>query len=99
MLLQHCRLLAEHALSQVRILPCSVSSPADPPRPHCSCQQPIGNGTGYDAGVGAYQDYLGSCSNPQSFKLPTDIQTAVCNEKIKIANDIYSNGWEDGSWF
>jgi hypothetical protein len=70
-----------------------------PRAPHCSCQQPIGNGTGYDAGKGAYQDYLGSCSNPQSFKLPTDIQTAVCNEKIKIANDIYSNGWEDGSWF
>ncbi|KAJ7331340.1 hypothetical protein DFH08DRAFT_307627 [Mycena albidolilacea] len=64
-----------------------------------NCQQPIGNGTGYDAGVGAYQDYLGSCSNPQSFKLPTDIQTAVCNEKIKIANDIYSNGWGDGEWF
>jgi hypothetical protein len=50
-------------------------------------------------GVGAYQDYLGPCGSPQTFKLPTDIQTAVCNEKIKIDDDIYTNGWSDGSWF
>ncbi|KAJ7792488.1 hypothetical protein B0H13DRAFT_2172509 [Mycena leptocephala] len=64
-----------------------------------SCQQDIGTGTGFDAGVGAYQDYLGPCGSPQTFKLPTDIQTAVCNEKIKIDDDIYTNGWSDGSWF
>ncbi|KAJ6548860.1 hypothetical protein B0H19DRAFT_194595 [Mycena capillaripes] len=64
-----------------------------------NCQQDIGTGTGFDAGVGAYGDYLGSCGNPQSFKLPTDIQTAVCNEKIKINDDLYSNGWGDGAWF
>ncbi|KAJ7611925.1 hypothetical protein DFH06DRAFT_154881 [Mycena polygramma] len=64
-----------------------------------NCQQDIGTGTGYDAGVGAYQDYLGSCSGPLNKTLPTDIQTAVCNEKIKIADGIYSNGWSDGEWF
>jgi hypothetical protein len=47
-------------------------------------------------GVGACQDYLGQCGSPQTFKLPTDIQTAVCNEKIKIDDDIYTNGWPDG---
>ncbi|KAF8217226.1 hypothetical protein K438DRAFT_413074 [Mycena galopus ATCC 62051] len=64
-----------------------------------NCQQNIGTGNGFDAGTGAYQDYLGSCANPQSFQLPSDIQTAVCNEKLKIDNDIYTNGWSDGSWF
>ncbi|KAJ7882690.1 hypothetical protein B0H13DRAFT_2047930 [Mycena leptocephala] len=61
-----------------------------------NCQQDIGTGTGFDAGVGACQDYLGQCGSPQTFKLPTDIQTAVCNEKIKIDDDIYTNGWPDG---
>ncbi|KAJ7167201.1 hypothetical protein C8R43DRAFT_1121640 [Mycena crocata] len=70
-----------------------------------SCQQDIGTGSGLDAGVGAYQIYLNgstgtqSCANPQSGKLPNDIQTAACNQKIKINNDIYTNGWPDGSWF
>ncbi|KAJ7486640.1 hypothetical protein FB451DRAFT_1391541 [Mycena latifolia] len=69
-----------------------------------NCQQNIGNGTGYDAGVGAYQIYLNnggttSCANPQSQKLPSDIQTAVCNKQIKIDDDLYSNGWSDGAWF
>ncbi|KAJ7227740.1 hypothetical protein B0H12DRAFT_1030325 [Mycena haematopus] len=62
-----------------------------------NCQQNIGTGIGIDAGTGAYTDYLNGCSNPQSFKLPTDIQTAVCNEKLKIDDDIYTNGWPDGS--
>ncbi|KAJ6481009.1 hypothetical protein C8R45DRAFT_1100574 [Mycena sanguinolenta] len=64
-----------------------------------NCQQDIGTGNGFDAGVGAYDDYLGSCSNPESFKLPTDIQTAVCNENLKIDDYIYSNGWSNGAWF
>ncbi|KAJ7103921.1 hypothetical protein C8R44DRAFT_858959 [Mycena epipterygia] len=72
-----------------------------------NCQQNIGTGTGFDAGAGAYQDYLNasdsgtghSCASPHFQSLPTDIQTAVCNEKIKINDDIYSNGWSDGSWF
>ncbi|KAJ7623754.1 hypothetical protein FB45DRAFT_926653 [Roridomyces roridus] len=71
-----------------------------------NCQQNISTTSGYDAGVGAYQLYLNgsitstqSCANPVSQGLPKDIQAAVCNEKIKINNDIYTNGWGDGSWF
>ncbi|KAJ7049082.1 hypothetical protein C8F01DRAFT_1003196 [Mycena amicta] len=60
-----------------------------------NCQQDIGTGTGYDAGTGAYQDYLGSCSPVEG--LSTDIQTAVCNEGIKIDDDLYTNGWSDGA--
>ncbi|KIK64771.1 hypothetical protein GYMLUDRAFT_160655 [Collybiopsis luxurians FD-317 M1] len=68
-----------------------------------NCQQNIGSGSGYDAGTGAYQDYLqgsrtsGTCSPVKNQTLPTDIQTAVCNQKIKIFNDLYSLFWNDGS--
>ncbi|KAK7024770.1 hypothetical protein R3P38DRAFT_3395909 [Favolaschia claudopus] len=64
-----------------------------------NCQQNISTGTGFDAGAGAYGIYTSSCSNPQSNKFPKDIQTAVCNSQIKIADDIYGNGWPDGAWF
>ncbi|KAJ6511661.1 hypothetical protein DFH09DRAFT_1333800 [Mycena vulgaris] len=57
-----------------------------------NCQQNIGNSTGFDAGTGAYQIYLQTCSNPQDKVLPKDIQTAVCDQKIKINDDIYGNG-------
>ncbi|KAJ7066330.1 hypothetical protein C8F01DRAFT_980952 [Mycena amicta] len=62
-----------------------------------NCQQNIGTGTGFDAGVGAYQDYLGTCNSATG--LPSDIQKAVCNQGIKIDNDLYTNGWSDGAWF
>ncbi|KAJ7625824.1 hypothetical protein FB45DRAFT_750098 [Roridomyces roridus] len=68
------------------------------------CQQNISTTTGYDAGVGAYQLYLNgsatstrSCPNPLTRSLPTDIQSAVCNEKLKINDDIYKISWDDGS--
>ncbi|KAJ6573250.1 hypothetical protein B0H10DRAFT_976761 [Mycena sp. CBHHK59/15] len=71
-----------------------------------NCQQNIGTGTGYDAGVGAYQDYLNGsftggtqCPNPTLHGLPTDIQTAVCNKQIKINDPLYTNGWPNGAWF
>ncbi|KAF7331835.1 hypothetical protein MKEN_00063600 [Mycena kentingensis (nom. inval.)] len=62
-----------------------------------NCQQNIGTSTGFDAGTGAYQLYLGGCS--ASTGLTKDIQSAVCNQKIKINDDLYSNGWGDGQWF
>ena len=31
-------------------------------------------------------------------RLPTDIQTAVCNQKIKIFDHLYSLFWSEGSW-
>ncbi|KAF7309988.1 hypothetical protein MIND_00371600 [Mycena indigotica] len=62
-----------------------------------NCQQNIGTGTGFDAGTGAYGFYLGTCSASRG--LPKDIQTAVCNQGIKINDDLYGNGWGDGAWF
>ena len=32
------------------------------------------------------------------FSLPADIQTAVCNNKIKIFDDLYSLFWATGAW-
>jgi hypothetical protein len=32
------------------------------------------------------------------FSLPADIQTAVCNNKIKIFDDLYSLFWDTGAW-
>ncbi|KAJ7097142.1 hypothetical protein B0H15DRAFT_32620 [Mycena belliarum] len=69
-----------------------------------NCQQNIGTSAGLDAGAGAFQIYLNnggrtSCPNPLNGKLPTDVQKAVCNSKIKINDDLYPNRWADGSWF
>ncbi|KZP30186.1 hypothetical protein FIBSPDRAFT_146198 [Athelia psychrophila] len=68
-----------------------------------NCQQGVGSGvagdSGYDAGVGAYQDYLGTCAPNVNQSLPTNIQAAVCNEKIKIDDNLYTLFWGDGSWY
>ena len=31
--------------------------------------------------------------------LPNDVQSAVCNEKLKIDDDLYTLFWGDGSWY
>ncbi|KAJ4479060.1 hypothetical protein J3R30DRAFT_3702099 [Lentinula aciculospora] len=70
-----------------------------------SCQQNIGSGSGYDAPIGDYQLYLqgsrtnGTCSPVRNQTLPTAIQTAVCNEEIKLFDSLYSLFWADGSWY
>ncbi|KAJ7624846.1 hypothetical protein FB45DRAFT_1086871 [Roridomyces roridus] len=70
-----------------------------------NCQQNISTGNGIDAGDGAYQLYLNGstpshCYNPVFRGLPTNIQTAVCNEKIKINDNIYSrDAWSSGAWY
>ncbi|KAL0566986.1 hypothetical protein V5O48_015006 [Marasmius crinis-equi] len=71
-----------------------------------NCQQPIGSGSGFDAGKDAYQIYLNAgrannafCSPQQNKTLPTDIQSAVCNQNIKIYDDLYNIFWGDGTWF
>jgi len=68
-----------------------------------NCQQGVGSGingdNGIDAGVGAYQEYLGTCQPNVNKSLPNDIQAAVCNDKIKIDDDLYSLFWSDGAWF
>ncbi|KAJ3913590.1 hypothetical protein F5877DRAFT_52060, partial [Lentinula edodes] len=68
-----------------------------------NCQQNIGGGSGYDAGgyiifiltVGDYQLYLEG-SRPY-LSLSTAIQTAVCNEEIRLFDSLYSLFWTDGS--
>ncbi|KAJ3788903.1 hypothetical protein GGU10DRAFT_85488 [Lentinula aff. detonsa] len=72
-----------------------------------NCQQNIGTGSGYDAGKGAYQSYLqgsrsaGSwCSPVTNQSLPHNIDNAVCDNNIKIIDDIRTGlFWADGSWF
>ncbi|KAJ3987660.1 hypothetical protein F5890DRAFT_1626531 [Lentinula detonsa] len=65
----------------------------------------IGGGSGYDAPAGDYQLYLqgsrinSTCSPVQNQTLPTSIQTAVCNEEIKLFDSLYSLFWTDGSWY
>ncbi|PBK84247.1 hypothetical protein ARMGADRAFT_1088698 [Armillaria gallica] len=71
-----------------------------------TCQHGIGpNGNGIDAGIGAYQLYLKHGSNsfctPNTNKSFTnDIQTAVCNNGLKIHDNFYDAiFWADGPWF
>ncbi|KAF5393038.1 hypothetical protein D9757_001122 [Collybiopsis confluens] len=68
-----------------------------------NCQQNIGTGSGFDAGNGVYQRYLqgirqsGTCSPVQNLSLPVVIQSAVCNNEIKIFNNLYGLFWTSGS--
>ncbi|KZP30216.1 hypothetical protein FIBSPDRAFT_726409, partial [Athelia psychrophila] len=66
-----------------------------------NCQQGVGslqNGdNGIDAGAGAYQIYSATCGVPRNQSLPADIQTAACNEKLKIDDDLYTLFWGDGA--
>ncbi|PBK63103.1 hypothetical protein ARMSODRAFT_553839 [Armillaria solidipes] len=70
-----------------------------------TCQQGIGNGNGIDAGVGAYQRYLqhgtnSFCTPNTNLSFTTNIQTAVCNNELKIHDNFYDRVfWSDGSWF
>ncbi|KAK0504445.1 hypothetical protein EDD18DRAFT_502704 [Armillaria luteobubalina] len=70
-----------------------------------TCQQGIGSsGNGIDAGIGAYQLYLkhgtkSFCASNTNRSFTTHIQTAVCNNNLKIHNDFYQLFWDDGSWF
>ncbi|KZS96538.1 hypothetical protein SISNIDRAFT_407202, partial [Sistotremastrum niveocremeum HHB9708] len=74
-----------------------------------NCQRGVGSGldgdNGIDAeGAGAYQDYLtqfgkAQCSPEVNQSLPIDIQSGVCNEGIKIDDDLYNLFWVDGSWY
>ncbi|KZP30184.1 hypothetical protein FIBSPDRAFT_884449 [Athelia psychrophila] len=62
--------------------------------PSSSCQQGTGSGVGQDFGIdgpdGLYDVYLDGCAPVANSTLPTDIQAAVCNDKIKIEDDLYS---------
>lgn len=70
-----------------------------------NCQWDVDGGSvaGIDAGVGAYGMYRSPsgpfCSPGTNESLPSDIQAAVCNKDIKLANFLYGLFWNDGSWF
>ncbi|KAJ3908016.1 hypothetical protein F5879DRAFT_428892 [Lentinula edodes] len=71
-----------------------------------NCQQNIGGGSGYDAAAGDYQLYLegsrtngSTCTPVTNQTLSTAIQTAVCNEEIRLFDSLYSLFWTDGSWY
>ncbi|EPS94401.1 hypothetical protein FOMPIDRAFT_1026204 [Fomitopsis schrenkii] len=61
------------------------------------------NSTGYDAGKGAYYLYRWSgqggtyCGAGTNQSLPDNIQTAVCNQNIRLDNFLYDLFWVDGS--
>ncbi|THU94024.1 hypothetical protein K435DRAFT_756883 [Dendrothele bispora CBS 962.96] len=60
---------------------------------------------GFDPPPGMYQKYLtqsdgSTCSPMKSQSFPTNIQSSVCNNKIKIFDAKYSRiGWPNGSLF
>ncbi|OJA15504.1 hypothetical protein AZE42_08252 [Rhizopogon vesiculosus] len=73
-----------------------------------NCQWDVDGGptSGIDADVGAYTAYrtLGSpsgqfCTPGTNQSFSSDIQSAVCNEGIKIADFLYNLYWDAGSWF
>lgn len=68
-----------------------------------NCQQGTGSGVGQDFGIdgpdGLYDVYLDGCAPVANSTLPTDIQAAVCNDKIKIEDDLYSIFPGDGDWY
>ncbi|KAJ7778559.1 hypothetical protein B0H16DRAFT_890538 [Mycena metata] len=75
-----------------------------------NCQQQIGTGTGYDAPAGTLQKYFNAsfdgthssqshCYAPISKNFSSKVQTAVCNQNIKVLDDLYPIFHSDGSWF
>ncbi|PIL35213.1 hypothetical protein GSI_03003 [Ganoderma sinense ZZ0214-1] len=66
-----------------------------------NCQYDSASDTsGIDAGDGAYEIYAGSClKSAINQTLPDDVQSAVCNKRIKIDRNLYSLFWNTGAWF
>ncbi|KAF5352102.1 hypothetical protein D9757_013763 [Collybiopsis confluens] len=71
-----------------------------------NCQKGTGStGNGYDAGKGAYQMYLegartsGTCSPVTNQSLPSEVDRAVCDQGIKIIDDVYTSFWSTGDWY
>ncbi|KAF9071803.1 hypothetical protein BDP27DRAFT_1218561 [Rhodocollybia butyracea] len=69
-----------------------------------TCQRGLGpSEEGYDALSGSYGNYLKTswisvCSPVTNQKLPSDIQEGVCDNRIRIFDNLYSLFWDDGSW-
>ncbi|CAE7145426.1 unnamed protein product [Rhizoctonia solani] len=72
-----------------------------------SCQYGIGSGENGDYGFdapqslgGTYGQFLNDCGRPTNQSLPTTVQKAVCNAKIKIPSYVYTPSWQTtGEWY
>ncbi|KAJ7822365.1 hypothetical protein B0H13DRAFT_2127149 [Mycena leptocephala] len=71
-----------------------------------NCQQPIGTESGYDAPVETLQHYWNAsydgthkshCDTPVFSNFTAKIQTAVCNQGLKIFDGLYTITHHDGS--
>ncbi|KAE9407226.1 hypothetical protein BT96DRAFT_150585 [Gymnopus androsaceus JB14] len=63
-------------------------------------------GVSVDATPGTYGKYLGgiktngSCTPVVNQTLPTNVQTSICDTRLKILDPLYARlYWSDGSWF
>ncbi|KAI0716640.1 hypothetical protein C8Q76DRAFT_413649 [Earliella scabrosa] len=66
-----------------------------------NCQRTsVVNGTagGISAPPGSLQKYLASCPDGTGRSLPQDVQSAVCNEGLRIDDFLYDGSSNDGSW-
>ncbi|KAG8709812.1 hypothetical protein FRC09_000454, partial [Ceratobasidium sp. 395] len=68
-----------------------------------NCQYGTGSGNGQDTGLdapaGYYRTYLGNCQPVTNRSLPNTVQTAACNQGIKIPNYLYTLFWDQGDWY
>lgn len=57
------------------------------------------NGTGIDAGLGAYFDYADGCTPMLNYTINLGVQSAVCNSHIDLGSWLYTTQWPtDGPW-
>ncbi|EPS94400.1 hypothetical protein FOMPIDRAFT_1026203 [Fomitopsis schrenkii] len=71
---------------------------------NCQWDTASSSSNGIDAGVSAYYMYRfseggGYCGSGTNQSLPTNIQTAACNQGIKLEKFLYSLFWTNGAWF
>ncbi|KAI1782295.1 hypothetical protein LXA43DRAFT_1104330 [Ganoderma leucocontextum] len=65
----------------------------------CQQDKQDSGGIGIDAPTpGTYTVYRGTCGAGVNHTLPSDLQSAICNENIRIDNFLYDS-WDDGTWF
>jgi len=72
-----------------------------------NCQWDVNGGSvsGIDAGIPAYYWYRfsngngGYCGDGTNQTLPSNIESAVCNQGIKLENFLYSLFWNTGAWY
>ncbi|KZP30173.1 hypothetical protein FIBSPDRAFT_1038514 [Athelia psychrophila] len=63
-----------------------------------NCQLGTGSENGHNEYPGAYQTYLNGCSPVTNQGLSGPIQNLVCSNNLKIADELYSLFWSNGTW-